>query len=126
ELGAARERVRTAHFVGIETRRVAVPTLINPFRKVSPVVGGGRAGGRADHAGSRRWRQDSAQKQRKATRGAQVAAVLGFLRSDDPLFRPEPKPTQPNHLSTAGSLALFLGGVLTPPARPSVIRAPAR
>jgi len=57
---------------------------------------------------------------------ADLAAVLGFLRSDDPLFRPEPKPTPPNHLSTAGSLALFLGGVLTPPARPSVIRAPAR
>jgi len=57
---------------------------------------------------------------------ADLAAVIGFLRSDDPLFRPEPRPAPASQLSVAGSLALFLGGVLTPPARPASIVAPAR
>ena len=57
---------------------------------------------------------------------ADLAAVLGFLRSDDPLFRPEPRPAPASRLSVAGSLALFLGGVLTPPVRPASIVAPAR
>jgi len=57
---------------------------------------------------------------------ADLAAVLGFLRGDDPLFRPEPRPAPPSRLSVAGSVALFLGGALTPPSRPASIVAPAR
>ncbi len=39
-----------------------------------------------------------------------IAAVLGFLRSDDPLFRPDPAPAPPSRLSVAGKTLLVLTG----------------
>lgn len=55
---------------------------------------------------------------------ADLAAVLGFLRSGDPLFRPDPQPAPRTQLSLAGRTVLFLAGVFTPPARPASINAP--
>jgi mono/diheme cytochrome c family protein len=58
---------------------------------------------------------------------ADLAAVLGFLRSDDPLFRPEPRRAPKTSLSLAGSTVLFLAGVTRAPERPARgIVAPAR
>jgi mono/diheme cytochrome c family protein len=55
---------------------------------------------------------------------ADLAAVLGFLRSDDPLFKPDPRPAPRTRLSLAGRAALFLAGTFTPPSRPASITAP--
>ena len=55
---------------------------------------------------------------------ADLAAVLGFLRSDDPLFRPDARPAPRTRLSVAGRSLLFLAGVFTPPSRPASIAAP--
>jgi len=57
---------------------------------------------------------------------ADLAAVLGFLRSDDPLFRPDPRPAPRTQLSLAGRAVLFLSGAFTPPSRPAAITAPAK
>lgn len=58
---------------------------------------------------------------------ADLAAVIGFLRSSDPLFRPEPRPTPRSSLSLAGKTALFLAGVTKAPDRPARgVAAPAR
>lgn len=58
---------------------------------------------------------------------ADLAALLGFLRSDDPLFRADAKPAPKSELSVAGSTVLFLSGLTKAPVRPaSGIRAPAR
>jgi mono/diheme cytochrome c family protein len=57
---------------------------------------------------------------------ADLAAVIGFVRSDAPLFRADATPLPRSQLSLAGKLALLLGGMLSPPARPSeTIEAPA-
>lgn len=56
---------------------------------------------------------------------ADLGAVLGFLRSDDPLLRPDPQRAPRSRLSLAGKLALFLAGTFTPPAQPAHA-APAR
>jgi len=55
---------------------------------------------------------------------ADLAAVIGYLRSDDPLFRPDPEPAPHSRLSFAGKLALFAASALTPPERPASIEAP--
>jgi len=58
---------------------------------------------------------------------ADLAAVIGFLRSEDPLFAPDPKPTPRSELSLLGQIALVLAGQLTPPDRPaSGVAAPER
>jgi mono/diheme cytochrome c family protein len=58
---------------------------------------------------------------------ADLAAVLGFLRSDDRLFRPDARPAPRTRLSLAGRTVLFLAGAFTPPSRPaSGIHAPPR
>jgi len=58
---------------------------------------------------------------------ADVAAVIGFLRSDDPLFRPEPRQAPRSKLSLAGKVVLFLSGATRAPNRPARgIAAPAR
>ncbi len=50
---------------------------------------------------------------------ADIAAVLGFLRSDDPLFRPDPRVAPPSELSALGKTVLFVTGALSPPDRPA-------
>lgn len=48
---------------------------------------------------------------------ADVAAVIGFLRSDDALFRPEPRRAPKSELSLAGKTVLFLSGATQAPKR---------
>jgi mono/diheme cytochrome c family protein len=56
-----------------------------------------------------------------------LAAVIGFLRSDAPLFRPVAQPAPRSRLSLAGRTVLLLTGALKPPKRPaSGIVAPPR
>lgn len=59
---------------------------------------------------------------------ADLAAVLGFLRSGDPLFTPDSTPTRPSTLTLLGSAVLWLAGAFDPPAVaaaiPSVPAAP--
>ena len=50
---------------------------------------------------------------------ADVAALLGFLRSDDPLFRADPKPSPPSRLSALGKAVLVLSGSADLPDRPT-------
>jgi mono/diheme cytochrome c family protein len=58
---------------------------------------------------------------------ADLAAVIGFLRSDDPLFRPDPRPAPRSALSLAAKAILFVSGSLAPPERPATgIVAPPR
>jgi mono/diheme cytochrome c family protein len=58
---------------------------------------------------------------------ADLAAVIGYMRSEDPLFAPDPKPVPPSELSLLGQVALVLAGQLTPPDRPAAgVEAPAR
>ena len=57
---------------------------------------------------------------------ADLAAVIGYLRSSDPLFQPDPLPTPRSALSLAGKLALAAAGALTPPQRDVSIQAPVR
>ncbi|MFT3922184.1 MAG: c-type cytochrome [Myxococcales bacterium] len=57
---------------------------------------------------------------------ADLAAVIGFLRTDDALFAPDPRPAPRSELSLAGKAALFAAGMLSPAERPSSgIQAPA-
>ncbi|HWA77034.1 MAG TPA: c-type cytochrome [Polyangiaceae bacterium] len=49
---------------------------------------------------------------------ADLAAVIGFLRSDDPLFRADPRRAPKSELSFAGKTILFLTGATQPPNRP--------
>jgi mono/diheme cytochrome c family protein len=49
---------------------------------------------------------------------ADLAAVIGFLRSDDPLFAPDPQSTPRSRLSLAGKAALAAAGMFSPPERP--------
>jgi len=48
---------------------------------------------------------------------ADIAAVLAFLRSDDPLFRPDPRPSPPTVLSTLGKAVFVASGMGTLPDR---------
>jgi len=58
---------------------------------------------------------------------ADVAAVIGFLRSDDALVRPDPREATKSKLSLAGTAVLFLSGATRAPNRPvRGIVAPAR
>lgn len=58
---------------------------------------------------------------------ADLAAVIGFLRSDDPLFLPEPRRAPKSALSWTGSAVLFVSGLTQVPKRPAHgIVAPAR
>jgi mono/diheme cytochrome c family protein len=57
---------------------------------------------------------------------ADLAALLGFLRSDDLLFRPEPRPAPPSRVTLLGRVALLLGGVFQAPAHAATIQAPPR
>jgi mono/diheme cytochrome c family protein len=50
---------------------------------------------------------------------ADIAALLGFLRSDDPLFRADPKASPPSRLSALGKAVLVLSGTATIPGRPT-------
>lgn len=47
---------------------------------------------------------------------ADLAAVLGFLRSDDPLFAPNASPVPRSELTTVGSMVLALTGAFDAPA----------
>ncbi len=55
-----------------------------------------------------------------------LAAVRGFMRWGDALFRPDPTPAPPSRLTALGAAALLLGGVFKAPSRPVVIQAPPR
>ncbi len=55
-----------------------------------------------------------------------LAAVLGFLRSDDPLFQPDARVSRRSELSLAGTLALFLAGTFADPEAPARVVAPPR
>lgn len=57
---------------------------------------------------------------------ADVAAVLGFMRSDDPLFAADARMAPKSKLSLAGTTVLFLTGATRAPTRPSRIIAPQR
>lgn len=50
---------------------------------------------------------------------ADVASVIGFLRSGDPLFRPDPTPAPPSHLSLAGKAILVASGAAKTPELPA-------
>jgi len=52
---------------------------------------------------------------------ADLAAVLGFLRSGDPLFAPDPTPARPSTLTWLGSAVLVLAGAFEPPDIPRTI-----
>jgi len=54
---------------------------------------------------------------------ADLAAVLGFLRSGDPLFTPDPTPTRRSTLTWLGSAVLVLAGAFEPPEVPLSIPA---
>lgn len=56
-----------------------------------------------------------------------VAAVLGFLRSDDPLFRPDPSVQPPSKVSLAGKTILFASGATKTPDMPAQgVKSPAK
>lgn len=55
-----------------------------------------------------------------------LAAVLGFLRSEDPLFSPDPRAAPRSELTTLGTLVLFLSGTFTPPDAATEVTTPAR
>jgi mono/diheme cytochrome c family protein len=58
---------------------------------------------------------------------ADLAAVIGFLRSDDPLFAPDPRPNVPTRLSLVGKTMLWLSGAADVPQRPATgLTAPER
>lgn len=57
---------------------------------------------------------------------ADLAAVVGFMRSGDPLFEPDARPAPPSRTTALGRVALLLGGVFEPPAHGAVIEAPPR
>lgn len=57
---------------------------------------------------------------------ADLAAVLGFLRSSDSLFAPDSRPAPKSALSLAGATVLFLTGATQAPTRPRHIVAPPR
>lgn len=48
-----------------------------------------------------------------------IAAVLGFMRSGDPVFQPDPATQPPTQLSTAGKLIVYLAGGTKVPDRPA-------
>ncbi|HSC85809.1 MAG TPA: c-type cytochrome [Polyangiaceae bacterium] len=50
---------------------------------------------------------------------ADVAALLGFLRSADPLFHPDARPSPRSELSTLGRAVLVLAGAADTPERPA-------
>jgi mono/diheme cytochrome c family protein len=50
---------------------------------------------------------------------ADLGAVLAFLRSDDALLRPDARKAPRSRLTLVGTLALFLGGMFTPPEPPA-------
>lgn len=54
---------------------------------------------------------------------ADLAAVLGFLRSGDPLFTPDPTPTRESTLTWLGSVVLMLAGAFESPEVPLSIPA---
>lgn len=48
-----------------------------------------------------------------------VAAVLGFMRSDDPMFRPDPQKSPPSEVTVVGKALLVAMGASTLPDRPA-------
>lgn len=50
---------------------------------------------------------------------ADIAAVIGFIRSGDPLFTPDPKQMPRTEVSFPGKVLLTLAGALTVPERPA-------
>ncbi len=50
---------------------------------------------------------------------ADIAAVIGFIRSGDPLFAPDPKQMPRTELSFPGKVLLTLAGALSVPERPA-------
>ncbi len=50
---------------------------------------------------------------------ADIAAVLGYLRSDDPLFSPDPSASPPSTVSTLGKVVLVASGMSAVPDRPA-------
>lgn len=57
---------------------------------------------------------------------ADLSAVIGFMRSGDPLFSPDPRAAPPTRITALGSVALLLSGVFEPPPHAAVIEAPPR
>lgn len=56
-----------------------------------------------------------------------IAAVIGFLRSDDPLFAPDPRPSRPQAISLVGKTIFLFTGMHEVPDRPaSGVEVPAR
>jgi len=57
---------------------------------------------------------------------ADLSALIGFLRSGDPLFRPDPRPARASRVTALGTVALWLGGVFQAPHHAASIQAPPR
>lgn len=55
---------------------------------------------------------------------ADLAAVIGFLRSKDPLFAPDAKPSGSNQLSALARMIVVSSGAFKVPERPATIVAP--
>ncbi len=57
---------------------------------------------------------------------ADLSAVLGFMRSGDALFTPDPRPAPASRVTTLGRVALLLGGVFEAAPHAAVVEAPPR